>query len=264
VLTFNLWGMRGDWPTRRKVLDEGLRDLAPDVVTFSEAILIDDHDQVRDVLGDGYHVAHQQVREPDGQGVSTASRWPIGQVREVDLQLGRRTARFAATSLITEILAPEPFGRIWLCNHLPDYRLDREAERRTQARRTASALEELAVLWPGHVIVAGDLDAEPESDSIRFWTGRHAVDGFSVCYRDAWAATHPGEPGHTFVPDNPNSADWDWPFRRIDYVLVRCLEHGGPSLRVAAAGLAFDRPGTEVSDHYALWADLAFVPGAAG
>jgi hypothetical protein len=40
------------------------------------------------------------------------------------------------------------------------------------------------------VIVAGDLDADPGSASIRFWTGRQALDGFSVCYRDAWEKVH--------------------------------------------------------------------------
>jgi hypothetical protein len=42
-------------------------------------------------------------------------------------------------------------------------------------------MEDLLAGRPGHVIVAGDLDADPASTSIRFWTGRHALDGTSVC-----------------------------------------------------------------------------------
>jgi hypothetical protein len=41
------------------------------------------------------------------------------------------------------------------------------------------------------------------------------------------------------VPDNPHAADWDWPYRRIDYVLVRCGEHGGPTLRIAGCERTF-------------------------
>jgi endonuclease/exonuclease/phosphatase family metal-dependent hydrolase len=106
------------------------------------------------------------------------------------------------------------------------------------------------------VLVAGDLDADPDATSIRFWTGRHALGDLSLCYRDAWDSAHPGEPGHTFVPGNPYAADWDWPFRRIDYIFVRCGEHGGPTLAVAGCARTFDRPATCVSDHYGVVADL--------
>ena len=109
---------------------------------------------------------------------------------------------------------------------------------------------------PGHVIVAGDFDADPAATSIRFWTGRQALGGVSVCYRDAWESARPDDPGFTYVPDNPYSADWDWPFRRIDYILIRCAAHGGPTLRVRHCRRTFDTPASTVSDHYGLVADL--------
>src|SRR5919202_2689328 len=110
VLTLNLWGRRGDWPARRRVLADGLRELRPDVVAFIEAIKTDDYDQVVDLLGHGYHVAHQVDREPDGQGVSIASRWPLGDLHELDLQVTPRVAGFAATTMVVEVDAPEPSG----------------------------------------------------------------------------------------------------------------------------------------------------------
>jgi endonuclease/exonuclease/phosphatase family metal-dependent hydrolase len=109
--------------------------------------------------------------------------------------------------------------------------------------------------------VAGDFDAEPDADSVRFWTGRHAIDGVSVCYRDAWAGANPGQAGPTFVPENPYSRDWDWPFRRIDYVLVRCGLHGGPTLAVESCVRILDQPETTGSDHYGLLATLKVPPG---
>ena len=84
VVTQNLWGIRGDWEARRAVLIDGFRELEPDLVAFIEAIKTDEYDQVVDLLGPGFHVAHQRTREPDGQGASIASRWPIGDVHEVD------------------------------------------------------------------------------------------------------------------------------------------------------------------------------------
>lgn len=185
---------------------------------FQETILTEEIDQARLILGDGYWFAHQSRREHDGQGITTASRRPIGEVLECDLHVTPRTANFACTSLITEILAPQPLARVWVANHLPDYQLDHEVERCLQAVVAAGALERLAAERPGHVIVAGDLDADPTASSVRFWTGRQALDGLSVCYRDAWESVNAHDPGETFVPENPLSADWDWPYRRIDYV----------------------------------------------
>src|SRR5690348_1111492 len=98
VITQNLWGRRGDWVRRRSVLQQGLKELEPDLIAFPEAIKNDTYDQVSDLLGPEYYVAHQSHREarepPDvepGQGVSIASRWPIGEVRELDLHVTPRT-----------------------------------------------------------------------------------------------------------------------------------------------------------------------------
>jgi endonuclease/exonuclease/phosphatase family metal-dependent hydrolase len=102
-----------------------------------------------------------------------------------------------------------------LANHLPDWQLDHEHERQVQAVAAARALERLRDRHAGHVIVAGDLDA-----------------------------------------DAANGADWDWPFRRIDYILVRCGLHGGPTLEIAGCARTFDQPRTIVSDHFGLVADL--------
>jgi endonuclease/exonuclease/phosphatase family metal-dependent hydrolase len=261
LATLNIWGTRGDWDRRRPLLRDGLAALDADLVTLQETIVTGDYDQAADVLAKDYQLVHQQGREPDGQGITTASRWPLGRTIELDLNVTARTGDFACTSLITEVLAPDPLGRIWLVNHFPDYQMDHEHERELQAVRAARAVEDLLPGRPGHVVVAGDLDADPDATSIRFWTGRHALEGLSVCYRDAWESARPGEPGHTYVPGNPYSADWDWPFRRIDYILVRCGGHGGPTLRVSRCERTFDTPATTVSDHYGLVADLALPPG---
>ena len=117
VATLNLWGRRGEWNERRRVLVEGFRELEPDLVAFQEAVVGDGYDQVTDLLGSGYHVAHQTDREAgrggdieDGQGISVASRWPLGEVWEPDLNVTPRTEDFACGTIIVEVFAPERLG----------------------------------------------------------------------------------------------------------------------------------------------------------
>jgi endonuclease/exonuclease/phosphatase family metal-dependent hydrolase len=261
VLTYNLWGRRGDWDARRAVIVEGLHGLQPDLVAFQEAIVTEEYDQVSDLLGPEFHVAHQAEREPGekgverGQGTSIASRWPIGEVREVDLHVTPRTAGFACTTLIAEIAVPDPIGQLLFANHVPNWQMDFERERELQAVAAARALEELAV---GHVVLAGDFTSDPNAANVRFLCGRQSLEGASVCYRNAWESVHGAEPGETFTPRNPLLWDWDWPFRQIDYVLVRCGEHGGPTLEIVDCAIAFDEPvdGVWASDHFGVVADL--------
>lgn len=107
-------------------------------------------------------------------------------------------------------------------NPFPDYQLDHERERRLQTMAAARTLEQLVAKAPGHVIVAGDLDADPGAHRIRSWTGRHVMNDVSVCYRSAWEATHPSGSVQTYTPQNPLQSDPDSPFPRIDHVFVRC------------------------------------------
>ena len=259
VATLNLWGQRGDWAARRRVLAAGFARLNADLVAFQEAIVTNGTDQVREILGDDYHVVHQREREGDGQGVSIASRYPVHGRWEVDLAaVTPRAAKSAVTTLVTQVDAPWPFGPLLFANHFPNWQLAFERERELQAVAAARSLEAASAGRQRHVIVVGDLDADPEAASIRFWTGRQSLDELSVCYRDAWASAHPGEPGGTYVPENPLPTDWDWPFRRIDYILARCGEHGGPTLAVSSCERIFDRPadGVWASDHFGLTAEL--------
>ena len=75
---------------------------------------------------------------------------------------------------------------------------------------------------------------------------------------DAASSANPNAPGDTLTPENPLVADPDWPFRRIDYILVRCGEHGGPTLPITNCRRTFDQPadGVWVSDPFGLVADL--------
>ena len=258
VVSLNLWGRNGAWADRRSVLIDGFRALRPDLVALQEVIKNDEYDQMIDLLGPGFHIAHQKGRGPEGMGISVASRWPLGEVRELDLHVTPRTVDFPCTTLVAEVFAPDPVGPLLFVNHFPNWQLNFEHERELQAVVAARVVEERTSLRNQHVVLVGDLDADPEATSIRFWSGRQSLGDMSVCYRDAWESKHPGDPGHTYTPRNPLLWDWDWPFRRIDYIFVRCGEHGGPTLVIAACARIFDEPinGVWASDHFGLVADL--------
>ncbi|NGN62940.1 endonuclease/exonuclease/phosphatase family protein [Streptomyces sp. A7024] len=252
AVTLNVWGVRGDWPARRKVLAEGFARLRPDLVALQETIVTDGYDQVRELLGEGYDVAHSTAREADGQGISVASRRPMSEVHELDYKVTSRTGDFACSGLVARVEAQQPFAPLLLVNHFPDYQIDHERERELQA---VVAARFLAGRPERSVVLVGDMDADPDAASMRFWYGRQSLEGMSVCFRDAWAEARPGEAAPvTYTPENGLMEDAWWPFRRIPPPPPRMW-----SERV------FDEPvgGVWPSDHYGLMADLQPVSGAA-
>jgi endonuclease/exonuclease/phosphatase family metal-dependent hydrolase len=269
VVTMNIWARHGDWDARRQVLREALSELRPDLVALQETVVTDGYDQVVDVLDPDLHVAHQWRRESDGTGMSLASRWPFVEVVEQDFLVTHRVdaGEFPGSLLAARVEPPPPYGALWFASPKPSFRLGHERERELQAVGMATRLEELVRQRGGHVVLASDFDATPDSASMRFWAGLQSLEGTSVAYRDAWSTAHPGEPGHTFSAVNPLVTSGNWPLetgRRIDYVWVRCGPHG-PSLRVDSCDLLLDAPrhGVWASDHVGVVADLS-VPDARG
>jgi endonuclease/exonuclease/phosphatase family metal-dependent hydrolase len=267
VLTLNLWQRQGVWSERRAALIKGLQTLQPDVVGFQESIKDETYDQVRDLLGPEYQIVHQKSRGPEGMGISVASRWPLGDVYELDLNVTPRCAGFPAGALLAEVKAPDPFGPLLFVNHFPHWQGSFERERELQAVRVATFVEEQVQRAFRQVILVGDLDADPEAASVRFLSGRQSLSDLSVCYRNAWASSHPGEPGDTFTPESPAVKKQvvkgmfpfrDWPYRQIDYIFLRFGAHGGEALDIAACDRIFDRPveGVWATDHFGLIADF--------
>jgi endonuclease/exonuclease/phosphatase family metal-dependent hydrolase len=133
-------------------------------------------------------------------------------------------------------------------------------------------------------ILAGDFNAEPDSDEIRFLTGRHALPGppgppgpdgaqaprgvyFNDCY--VRAVTRPSNEqadgdveGATFSRHNPFAARAHEPDRRLDYVFVGLPDaHGrGQPLRAWRCLKApYAYGGVFASDHFGVAVDLALA-----
>ncbi|GAA1546215.1 endonuclease/exonuclease/phosphatase family protein [Kribbella lupini] len=263
VATLNIWCRHGDWPARREVLRAEFARLQPDLIAVQETVVNGEYDQVRELLGDEYHLLHQGRRAREGVGCSIAARWEPQEVREVDHLVTDRVDPddFPGRSTLAEF--DTPVGRVLLAHHKPNWQVPYERERELQAVDAARAIEQAVAGRPDvHVVLAGDFDARPETASIRFWTGRQSLGDLSVNYQDAWEFAHRDEPGHTFTIENPlivAEADWSRiPPRRIDYLMVRCDDRG-PTLRINSCERLLAQPvdGVHASDHFGVIADLA-------
>src|SRR5689334_9404123 len=100
VVTLNLWAREGDWSRRRDLLAAGFRALEPDLIALQETVVIAGSDQVREILGDEFDVVHSRRRDAGGMGVSIASRWPLADVEELELEASARDDGFPCTTLI--------------------------------------------------------------------------------------------------------------------------------------------------------------------
>jgi endonuclease/exonuclease/phosphatase family metal-dependent hydrolase len=275
VLTLNVLALEhAEGGRRLEVLREELRRLRPDLVALQEVTRTAGYDQVLDLLGPGHAVIDHPGSSAEGVGATLASRWPVGDLRQLDLHLTPRAVDLPwAAVVVAEVLAPAPLGPLFAVHHKPDWRYGREDERERQAVAAARFVEQV-VGELGHgerehpVVLLGDFDAAPDAASIRFWTGRQSLDGTSVCYQDAWEAVHRGEAGHTFTPGNRLVRDGEMALergRRIDYVMVRCGAHG-PVLDVTGCQRILDQPvdGVWASDHFGVLADLQLPPRPIG
>ncbi|MFC7404834.1 endonuclease/exonuclease/phosphatase family protein [Georgenia alba] len=266
VLTLNVLARdHADGPSRLQVIRRTLAELRPDVVALQEVTRRGEFDDVGELLGGGYTVLEHPGSGTDGVGACLASWWPVH--RSEGLSFDDEDLTWAG-AVAAEIESPG-VGRLLVVHHKPSWRLDREDRRERQALAVARFVEELlASRGEVPVVLLGDLDAGPESASVRFLTGRQSLDGMSVRYEDAWEAVRPQEPGHTFTPRNPLVRAGQMPLesgRRIDHIMVRSGPHG-PLLEVADCRLVLDRPvaGVWASDHLGVLAELRSPPHPPG
>jgi exonuclease III len=87
LATLNVFGLSGNWSDRLAVLRNGFLALDADLVTLQETMVREEVDQAAAILGPGFQLAHASQREANGSGITTATRWPLGRVVEVDLQV---------------------------------------------------------------------------------------------------------------------------------------------------------------------------------
>ena len=255
VLTLNLWNRGGPWPERLEVIRAGLASMQPDVVCLQEVLALTDLDQARLVAdGLGYHVAFG--RDGDDHypfGNAILSRWPIVRTLAHPLPRGgtheNRAVTFAALAT--------PYGTLPVFSTHLNWKLHEGHVRVQQVRDLVAFIDRVTDEGELPAVLAGDFNAEPDADEVRYLRGLTGLGGECVYFCDCWAAAGDGSAGATFVRRNPYAGTGQEPDRRIDYVFVR-----GPNERLEgvarACRLAFDAPVGDVwaSDHLGVLATI--------
>jgi len=263
ILTLNLWHDQGPWPARAERIRAWLDRLDPDVVGFQEALRGPGLDQVATLLGD--RLPHRDftcaalLRRESGAlefGNAIASRWPIA---------GRTASPLSdrgdgETRAVLHCDIDAPFGRLaFSCTHL-HWRLHHGEVRRRQVAEIARQIIARRPKGGFPPVLVGDMNAEPDSDEIRFLTGGHALDGKSVYFHDAFRVAGEGA-GVTWSNRNPYARLALEPNRRIDYVFSGYPTHEGLG-HVERCRVVCDEEleGVWPSDHFGVYAELRSDP----
>ncbi|MBV9558399.1 MAG: endonuclease/exonuclease/phosphatase family protein [Pseudolabrys sp.] len=268
ILTLNVWNSEGD-PRRPESINRALATLNPDLIAFQEVMQTPDNKMLDRLLADldfdATHQADVQHSTPPFAdrygGSAVATRWPHRMVEILDMRVaGATDVPWATLATVVEI--PQA-GEILFIGVTMAWRPAAEAAR----ERQALAIAELDARHRRDLptIIAGDLNADPGSASIRFLTGRQSLDGRSVLYHDAWEVAG-GGPGYTWGADNPHGRAGAEQIigqpgyrKRFDYVLVGSWDaHPKAHARIRSAALAFHKPmdGIWASDHFGVIVDL--------
>ena len=261
VVTWNLWWRFGDEPERRRpAIAATLAALDADVVCVQEVYGddtgADDAATLGEHLGAEVVAAAPVFHEGRSFGNAILTRWPVLEhgvecLPGVDGAPGHRRAVWA---VLDAPCGPFPV----ICTHLA-FRFDESALRLAQMGALCALAARLRAAEPRAappVVLAGDLNATPDSDEMRALTGRAAPPVPGLVFTDCWPQVR-DDPGHTWTRRNPLLRDATWPERRLDYVLTswpRRAPVGNP----VQAFLVGDSPidGVWPSDHLGVAVDL--------
>jgi endonuclease/exonuclease/phosphatase family metal-dependent hydrolase len=262
IVTLNIWNRQGPWPQRLPLIRAGLARLEPDVIGLQEVLGFPGQPSQADEIADGtgWHVHHVPAWEIGGGltfGNAILSRHPLLDCQSLPLPsppgYDTRTVAFARVDA--------PHGPIPVfITHLT-FQPHLGSARCAQVLALSEHVKRLAPVEGPPPVLAGDFNAEPDSDEMRFLRGLTSLGGDTVYFADAWATTAgqaPGAgPGWTYARRNPYALRSRESSKRIDYIYVR-----GPDRHLRgeplSAAVALDEPvdGVWPSDHFAVVADV--------
>jgi endonuclease/exonuclease/phosphatase family metal-dependent hydrolase len=257
VATLNIWNRQGPWAERLPLIRKALVELDADVIALQEVLgFTGMPSQAHEIAeGTGWNVHHVPAWNVGGGltfGNAIVSPHPLSDLRSLPLPtpdgLDTRTVAFARVECQHGPMPVFATHLTWQL-HLGNVRCE-------QVKALAKHVAEVAPIDGPPPVIMGDLNAEPDSDEMRFLRGLATLDGTSVYFADCWSATREDR-GYTYDRRNPYALRSREPSRRIDYCFVR-----GPGRHLAgeplSARLFADEPAGEVwpSDHFGVVADI--------
>ena len=277
LVTLNLWGTEPPLDRRLVLAIRQLQALAPDVVCLQEVRPLDGvagcttADTIADALGLTAHFA-MAVRWDDGVR-------PAGQEGLAVIANTIHDARVLAlpdprpgdARILLSAQVASDGGPIWIHNTHLHYRLDDGVARERQVLAIDAAIRGFGrEASSAPQILAGDMNATPDSDEMRFLRGLTTLEGRRTHFQDAWLRLHrepePGDgpaQGITWSSENAltrplRSLDID---RRIDFVYVTSRKKDGRATIHDCRVVMTERDADDVcaSDHYGVMADIQVV-----
>ena len=108
------------------------------------------------------------------------------------------------------------------------------------------------------LLIVGDFNADPNSDEIRFMTGRHSIGDRRVLFYDAWEVAGDGGPGITWSNRNDYARSSLEPDRRIDYIFAGYpLANGSGRLETCRVVCDDEVSGVWPTDHFGVYAEFS-------
>jgi endonuclease/exonuclease/phosphatase family metal-dependent hydrolase len=266
-VTLNLWGDHVPLGERLHAAAAALGRLQPDVVFLQEIRagegLANTATTLAERLDGKYGVSYAPATRGERgtwgtgsgageEGLAILTTHTVSSVVHRELPEARPNERRILLSARVEIA-----GRgVWCHTTHLHWRLADGVARERQAVAIDDACHELAAGGAEVHVLAGDFNAAPDCDEIRFLRGRHTLAGRRTYWQDAFQVSRPREDGFTWARRNPNIIPWLEPDRRIDYIFVS-PERRGAVARVLDARVVLDAPdedGVWPSDHFAVMA----------
>lgn len=275
IVTINIWNRSGPWESRLAGLRAGLAELNADVVVLQEVLRLESGgiSQLDALASDLHpHQAYAAAWTLDSttgftMGNAVLSRFPIVEHEQTLLPNPMQHE----TRALLYTLCETPHGLLpVLATHL-DWQFELSHARCQQVAFIVEKME----LWLSlsrqrlgaellPAVLAGDFNAEPDSDEIRYLRGRHALPSpgagglHGAYFNDCYAFCGGDErAGATFSRTNTHAAAIHEPERRIDYIFVRPPDRHGRGMPLRA-WRCLDQPfqGVFPSDHFGVAADL--------